>query len=598
MMRTLRLPLLLAFSLLLSATAAFPILRRHDPSFLYAPSSPSTLLSQEPAPALYMEQPLDHFSFSSSPTFLQRYFVNSTLYTPGSPVFLSLGGEGPLTASSVSSRSALASFYAPPFHPLLVAIEHRGYGGSLLPSPPDSTSLPYLTSHQALADAAHLLQNLSLTLPLPSSTPIIVFGGSYAGALSAWMKLTYPTIITGSIASSAPTRATVDFAGYLRHVQHVLGEECASVLRQATALMEGNMSTSAGRVQLLELFNQCEDGGEGMPGYTMNAEKDRSMFVNNALGPITALVQYNTNYRQLNISSACAFLTSPDRPDSLVALARFNALYNTAENASYPFATGAACQNTSYALYTNHTLQDPHSADRAWLWQTCNEVGFMQTAEGDDSAFSTRYLSLAFFTDQCADAFPDLAPFDLPSAINRTNAAYHSYDTHTDRTAFVNGGVDPWHLQSLTAPTDVIGESNRVELIPTTSHCQDIAAPHPTDSDELVLARWRNVQSIGAWLGGGEMVSSTGGGEDDSSSSTGAGGGGAAGGKSGSMSYGALVGIAVFVIFVVAVGASAAGVWWWKRGRFRMSGEADGQGYDSSLLSGNSSLLGSDNRAL
>lgn len=35
-------------------------------------------------------------------------------------------------------------------------------------------------------------------------TPIYVFGGSYGGMLATWMRMKFPTIINGAVASSAP----------------------------------------------------------------------------------------------------------------------------------------------------------------------------------------------------------------------------------------------------------------------------------------------------------------------------------------------------------------------------------------------------------
>lgn len=44
----------------------------------------------------------------------------------------------------------------------------------------------------------------------------ITFGGSYPGSLSGWMRLKFPNLIQGSVASSGPVLAQLDFQEYLQ----------------------------------------------------------------------------------------------------------------------------------------------------------------------------------------------------------------------------------------------------------------------------------------------------------------------------------------------------------------------------------------------
>lgn len=90
---------------------------------------------------------------------------------------------------------------APEFRALVVFAEHRYYGESMPfgnKSNSDPKLMGYLTSQQAMADFVDLIQYLRTTDKRQSSAAIL-FGGSYGGMLSAWMRLKFPHIAQGSI---------------------------------------------------------------------------------------------------------------------------------------------------------------------------------------------------------------------------------------------------------------------------------------------------------------------------------------------------------------------------------------------------------------
>ena len=99
---------------------------------------------------------------------------------------------------------------------------YRFYGKSR-PTPDLSLeNLKYLSSHQALADIAFFKEYIVDQFKLTEDNRWIAFGGSYSGALAAWLRIKYPNVVHGSVATSAPVQAEFDFYQYLEVVGHSL----------------------------------------------------------------------------------------------------------------------------------------------------------------------------------------------------------------------------------------------------------------------------------------------------------------------------------------------------------------------------------------
>ncbi|VEU36390.1 unnamed protein product [Pseudo-nitzschia multistriata] len=167
----------------------------------------------------FFEQPLNHFlPRGRSPSYSERYCVydgyladreastgsgggDTERGDPTAPIFFYTGNESPL--EQYINQTGLMWELAPRFGAKIVFAEHR-YEGESLPANLTTDCLSYASTIQALEDYARLLEE---EVDPGHRSPVVVFGGSYGGMLSAWMRMKYPHLVAGAIAASAPIGA-------------------------------------------------------------------------------------------------------------------------------------------------------------------------------------------------------------------------------------------------------------------------------------------------------------------------------------------------------------------------------------------------------
>lgn len=118
--------------------------------------------------------------------------------------------------------------------------------------------------------------------------------GSYSGSLSAWLRLKYPHLISGAIASSAPIQAILNFETYLKVVDKSLGPECVNEIRSAVGEVSRLLQTPTGWRQISQIFQLCDplDGTNKL---------DVSNLMGTLAGNFEGVVQYNKDNRQFEV---------------------------------------------------------------------------------------------------------------------------------------------------------------------------------------------------------------------------------------------------------------------------------------------------------
>ncbi|XP_055609712.1 putative serine protease K12H4.7 [Uranotaenia lowii] len=444
---------------------------------------------------LWFDQLLDHNDATNPTTWKQRYYVNDKFFKPdqNGPVFLMIGGEGEATARWMSEGAWI--HYAEKFNALCFQLEHRFYGKSKPTADLSTRNLTYLTSEQALADLSYFIESMNRKYNLTPENRWISFGGSYPGSLAAWLREKYPHLIHGSISSSGPLLAKIDFKEYFQVVIASLqsySKDCTGYIQTAMTQIETMLKHMVGQRSLSDKFKLCDPVEKSIS----NPLDIQSLFETVA-GNFAGVVQYNKDnspHAKITIDQVCDVMANQTIGPPVTRLAAVNAMVMKQDNVTcldYVYSkTIKQMQNESWE-------SGVANGARQWTFQTCNEFGFYQTSGQTGSVFGDRFPA-DFFVRQCADIYgPQYSEQTLIRAVERTNTIYGALNPSTTNVLYVHGSIDPWHALGLT-------ESNSIQqptiYIEGTAHCANMYEPKEDDFPQLKEARERIVAFIGSLL--------------------------------------------------------------------------------------------------
>ncbi|CAD5216733.1 unnamed protein product [Bursaphelenchus okinawaensis] len=449
-----------------------------------------------------LDVPVDHFSFADTREFELRYFINLTHYQPGGPIFFYTGNEGKLEV--FAQNTGFMWDIAPEYGAAVVFAEHRFYGNSK-PFGDESfkhiKNLGYLTSEQALADFADVITHLK-TKRIDGAThsPVIVFGGSYGGMLSAWFRVKYPHLCDGAIAGSAPV--------FWFHNTGVRQEGYANVTTRTFKLSGCDLDHLKASFDAMKELAKSDEGRAHLNkvlrlGKSSDFEHSHDYHAimdvfSDVMGNVVMIdYPYPTHFfaevPAWPVKKMCEGFKG-DIPSDLKE--RVEPLYNIL---NIFFNTSGKL--TEFCVRGPDCSSDEIGAMDGWNWQACTEMIMPICSAGmpNDVFEPTCPFILTADFERCHKQYTGLG---FEHNLYRPNWIIENYGAAfptATNIVFSNGYLDPWSAGGWKQ--EPATEGSLVSLIiEDGAHHYDLRGAHPDDTESVKQARLIEKQHISKWI--------------------------------------------------------------------------------------------------
>jgi hypothetical protein len=394
----------------------------------------------------------------SNGTFNLRYWFDKTYYKPGGPVFVLLGGETDGAGRLPFLQKGIVHQVIEATGGMGVILEHRYYGKSFPVDDLTTKNLRFLSTEQALAEIDYFARNVQfegvdadLTAP---NTPWVVYGGSYAGAQAAFLRVVYPETFWGAVSSSGVTTAIYDYWQYFEPARLYGPPDCIKNTQILIDVVDNILLKDNNTAKIQQLKNIF-----GLGSITDNRD-----FANQLTG-VVGLQSTNWDPEQNSDSffTYCTNITAVPETDSMrsavadiVSAAGYgndtlaqnitlNAIAWINITSLSGFRRSNSTQDQYYSILNATALQSYTSIEDynavSWSYQVCSEWGYIQTGNtpADIMPVVSRTLDVEYLTFFCRAQFNITTPPDLWQ-VNK----YGNYSIEYERLAIIGGNADPW----------------------------------------------------------------------------------------------------------------------------------------------------------
>ena len=157
---------------------------------------------------------------------------------------------------------------------------------------------------------------------------------------------------------------------------------------------------------------------------------------------------------------------------------------------------------------SNKNLGADEAAGRAWMWMTCNEFGWYQTTDKENSIFGD-IISLNFYYQQCADIFgSQIGARFVESRVEKSLTKWGDGCTfEASNIILPNGRFDPWSALGIRGICRGPAKQKAdlaMHLVaawtPAAAHCADMYPAYEGEPAGLELTRQKVAAEVKYYL--------------------------------------------------------------------------------------------------
>ncbi|EAT91563.2 hypothetical protein SNOG_00068 [Parastagonospora nodorum SN15] len=339
-----------------------------------------------------------------------------------------------------------------------VILEHRYYGKSFPVDDLTTKNMRFLSTDQALAEIDYFARNVKfegidadLTAP---NTPWVVYGGSYAGAQAAFMRVKYPETFWGAISSSGVTVAIYDYWQYFEPARLFGPPDCIKNTQILIDVIDNILLNDNNTAQVQPLKNVFGLGGitdnrdfagqitgvYGLQSTNWDPEENSDSFFNYCTNITATPTAENLRPAVADIVNAAGYGS-----DTLAQNVTLNAISWINSTALRSYRRTNRTQDQYFTSVNATALQGQTDLSQygavSWSYQVCTEWGYIQTGNTpkDIMPLISRTLDVDYLTFFCRAQFNITEPPDVWQ-VNK----YGNYSIDYERLAHIGGNADPW----------------------------------------------------------------------------------------------------------------------------------------------------------